>query len=206
MKRTVRLVTSIAAIVLTVAIMCVGIFAATKITLNSSDLTLTFKATDVAATVTGTKKMSTDANADDITMPNGGKFKVTDSQGSTHTGTITLAPITFEKLDSCYVITFTVKNDFTAAENVSIDAKLTVTNGDTKDYIVDATTSKLGEAVEAAYTSATAVSIGAGQSLTFTTTISITTDATKQEEILKSGFSSIPFSFTLELTRTGAGA
>lgn len=55
MKRTARIIVTVAAMALTIAIMCVGIFAATKVTLTSSCSTVSFTASDVSATVTATR-------------------------------------------------------------------------------------------------------------------------------------------------------
>ncbi len=210
MKRTARLITSIAAIVLTIVIMCVGIFAAKKVSLTSNNPTLSFTATDIAATVTGKTQMDNQA-ATTLTLPDGGVFAPTINQGQDYvpTQTITLDNITFERVDSNYVITLTIQNDF---DSVAIGATYTVTcAGDTNGYIVTSTTTKLADAPEseepAAYTSGTQYTLAGGKTVTFQTTISIINDVPKRNTILENGFSGITFKFALDMARvTPVGA
>ncbi len=197
MKRTARLVISIAAIALTLAIMSVGIYAATKLTLTPAGSNIKFTAKDVAATITGTKQMSTDAAATDLEIPNGGVFEASFNQGQEYSDTIALGDIEFTDTTSTYTLTLNVTNDFTeTAIGVTYSASTTDTNG----YVVIASTSSVDGAADAAY-DGSQITLAAGKTVTLKTTIKITDAADKLETILETGFENVPFTFTLDVAR-----
>ncbi len=197
MNKTARIITTVAAMALTIAIMCVGILAATKVTLTSGSSTISFTASsDVSATVTATKKMGTDT-AQDLTVAENGVFLPSTSQGQEYSGSIELGDITFTSTDATFTLTITVANTFTA-ESSKVNAKYSVTCANNSGYLVIATTTADG-----AFTSGDTKEIAYDSSVTFTTTISI--DSSKVNEVLESGISEA-FSFSLELTKATASA
>ncbi len=201
MNRTARLITSGAAIVLTLVIMSVGIYAATKVSLHSG-INLNFtKTNDVAVTVSGQTKLD-DETANDLTIPQGGVFRPSlagDAQG-TYSDNISLGDITFTGFGSKFVITLRVTNDF---ESTPINAVYNASTTDTNGYVVISTTTAPDTDTTATtnYVNGTTASIAAGETLVITTTISITDVEDKQAQISENGFSNIPFDFSLDLTR-----
>ncbi len=193
MKRTVRIFTTVAAIALTLAIMCVGIFAATKITLSSGGSTISFTATnDVSATVTATKKMGSDEAVN--LLEGKGEYLPSTNQGQEHTETIALGDIKFTQIGETFTLTFTVTNTFVNESIVS--AKYSVTCANADGYLV--IDNKAGDE---AFTSGDSVDIAKDAPVTFTTTISINQE--KVDEVLQSGISEA-FGFSLELTKKAA--
>lgn len=200
MKRTARIITTVAAIALTIVIMCVGIFAAQKITLNSQNATISFTATDVSATVSATKQVN-DATAENLSVPGGnetgdttdGAFKPVFQSGQDYSGDIEVGAITFTSVDDVLTITVSVENTFTTA--VSIDAKYTVTCDDANLAVE----TKVGTE---AFTSGSSKTVAQGATVTFTTTIKIADG--KKNDVAGAGLSEVPFSFSLELTRAAA--
>jgi len=201
MKRTARLITTIAAIVLTIVIMSVGIYAATKLTLTPTGSNIKFTAKDVAATITGTKQMGTNT-AETLTIPNNGVFTASYEQGKDYSGTVELGDIEFTDISAAYTLTLTVKNDFTETPiNVTYSA-----GTDTTDYVVIATktTSSAEGAAAEDYTNSTPVTLAAGATITITTTITV--NSANTETILEKGFDNVPFNFTLDVARVSTSA
>lgn len=206
MKRTARIITTVAAMALTIAIMCVGIFAATKVTVASSGSTISFTATnDVSATVTATKQMGTDT-AESLTIPDNGEnkgvFTPSLNQGAEYTSNVTLGDIAFTNTETTFKLSITVTNTY-AVDGLSVDAKYTVTCANADGYLTIATTSQASDAATAsAFTSGSTVTVAYGKSVTFVTEISIAND--KKDEVLQKGITGEAFGFSLELTKTDA--
>ncbi len=199
MKRTARIVTTVAAIALTIIIMCVGIFAATKVTLNSGSSTISFTATDVSATVKATKRMGATTAATALEIPNGGVYAPSFETQQEYTGTVEIGNIDFTDPTDEFILEIEVQNTFSTG--VYVGAVLTVDYTDTNGYITVVTTT---DAV--AYTSGSTHVIAAAQKVLFRVTIKITQDVAKRNEVITNGFSGVPFSFSLALTRTSAPA
>lgn len=197
MKRTARIITTVAAMALTIVIMCVGIFAATKITFGStSSTTISFEAKDVSATVTASKQMG-DGAAAELTVPGGtadnGQFTPVFNQGQEYSGSIDIGEIKFTDVNATFTLTVTVENTF-SANDIDVNAKYTVTCANANGYL--AVETKVGGA---AFTSGSTETVAKGTPVTFTTTIKIADD--KKDSVLETGFSGETFSFSLELTR-----
>lgn len=204
MKRTARLITTIAAIVLTLVIMSVGIYAATKITINNGATNILFSAKDVKATVTASRKMSTEETATSLTITGGtnGQFALTDNQGESYTESITVGNIVFNKVSDTFTLTLTVKNDFdTTKEGISLKVGYSASTSDTNGYVEIA---KTKSGVTATTDDWTNIVVASGETLVITTTISITSDTTKQNALLVNGFNGITFSFALNIERAAA--
>ncbi len=197
MKRTARIATTIAAIALTVVIMCVGILAATKVTLNSGNSNISFTATDVSATVSATKRMGATTAPTALEVPNGGVYAPSFETQKEYSGTIEIGNIDFTDPTDEFILEIEVKNTFSSG--VYVGAVLTVDYTDTNGYLTMVTTTDAN-----AYTSGTTYSIAAAQKVLFRVTIKITQDETKRNEVITNGFSGVPFSFSLVLSRTSA--
>ncbi len=197
MKRTVRIVTTLAAIALTIVIICVGIYAATKITLNSGSSTISFTATDVSATVKAQKKMGATTAPTTLTIPNNGVFEPGFETQKEFSDTIDVGNIDFTDPTDEFILEIEVKNTFTSG--VYIGAVLTAEFTDEKGFLTMVTTADSNS-----YTSGSTHSIAAAQKVLFRITIKITQDETKRNDVITHGFTGVPFSFSLVLTRTSA--
>lgn len=197
MRKTVRIITTVAAIALTIVIMCVGIFAATKITLNSNTSQISFTAKDVSATVTANKRMGATSQATALEIPNGGVFEPSFNAHQEYSGEINIGNIDFTNVTSEFILEIEVQNTFSTS--VYVGAILKVECTDANGYVTVATTAD-GEA----YTSGDTYSIAAAQKVLFRVTVKITKDEAKRTEVITNGFENVPFNFSLDLTRTSA--
>lgn len=197
MKRTARLIVSISAIVLTLVVMSVGVYAATNISLTPTGNNITFTATDVAATITGTKQMGS-GTATNLTIPNNGVFGAAHEQGNEYAGTIELGGIEFTDVAATYTLTLNVTNDFTTtAIGVTYSADTTDTNG----YVVIASTTAMDGGGAQPYSNGTQITLAAGSTVTIKTTINITDTEGTLDTILENGFDNVLFNFTLDVAR-----
>ncbi len=205
MKRTARLITSIAAIVLTLVIMSVGIYAATKISISNPSNNIKFVARDVAATITATKQMG-DATAQPLAITSSdnsnienGAFRPSFKQGENYTGTMDIGDIQFTNLEATFTLTVTIKNDLTSA---AINVKYNAATSDTNGYVtINSAYSNDNKDLDSYPTAG--IDVAAGKTLVITTTITIVSE--KVDTILESGFN-IPFSFSLNLERATSAA
>ncbi len=207
MKRTARLITTIAAIVLTLVIMSVGIYAATQISIKNEPNKIKFNAVDVAATVSITKEMTGDATPTELaipgtssTDPDAGKYVPTFEQGKTYEGEITIGDIVFPSTSATFTLTTTITNNLSAA---AINVKYTATTSDTNEYVVITTNLTNDGTAVTDYNSTTGINVATSKTLTITTTITLTTATDKLNTILDAGLD-IPFDFSLVLTRVAA--
>jgi len=112
---------TVAAIALTIIIMCVGIFAATKITLNSGSSYISFTATDVSAT----KRMGALSQATPLTILNNGVFTPGVESNKEYVQTIEIGNIDLTDMTAEFLIDIEVQNTFSTG--VDIGAVLNVT-------------------------------------------------------------------------------
>ncbi len=120
MRRKVRIFSTIVSLALVLAVMCVGIWAASSVTLSSTG-TLTFNPTDVNATVAF-------ADAGGTKQVNFGQESYSFDETTTaesHSVTFTFAEA--NKTTDTWVFTVTVTNTFAAGSDITIDSKLTAT-------------------------------------------------------------------------------
>lgn len=205
MKRTVRIITTVAAIALTIAIMCVGIFAAKKVTVASNSSTITFTASDdVSATVTATTALSSAGTTNELAVPNGGIFTPSFNQGVDYSGEVTLPDVTFSSKDETFTLTIAVTNTFETA-GANVNAKYSVTCANTNNYLLIETKANDGTAdvtpTDSVYT------VEQGKTVTFTTVIKVNYiegEGGNADKILQ-GFTET-FGFSLELTKATAAA
>ena len=120
MRRKVRIFSTIVSLALVLAVMCVGVWAASNVTLSSTG-TLTFKPTDVNATVAfanacGTKQVSF-----------GQESYSFDETTTTESHSVTFTFAEANKTTDTWVFTVTVTNTFAAGSDITIDSKLTAT-------------------------------------------------------------------------------
>ena len=183
MRRKVRIFSTIVSLALVLAVMCVGIWAASSVTLSSMDGVLTFNPTDVNATVAF-------ADADGTKTVSFGQESYSFNETTTaesHSVTFTFAEAN-RKTDT-WVFTVTVTNTFAADSNITIDSKLTATVSEQSNFKVEIT---VGE--EAAQ--ATEV-VTQGTPVVYTITVSV-----KDSAPAKAFTDSLNFS--LNLTQTQA--
>lgn len=120
MRRKVRIFSTIVSLALVLAVMCVGIWAASKRHVKSTG-TLTFNPTDVNATVAF-------ADAGGTKQVNFGQESYSFDETTTaesHSVTFTFAEA--NKTTDTWVFTVTVTNTFAAGSDITIDSKLTAT-------------------------------------------------------------------------------
>ena len=195
----IRLVSTITAILLLLAILSMGIYAATNITFSGS-AALSFSAKDVSATVTGSSIYTNakDESKSTITTftqlggnDNDGIITPDWNAGESETITLDLGAVAFENWNDTYAVTFTVKNTFETEDKVH--AVFTATLGNNEDaYLVFETPDNANVECD----------IEKDNSQTFT--ITVKADETKKSEILQKGFTNVQLSVSLVLTKTAA--
>lgn len=129
MARRIRIVATIVAMALVASIMCIGIYAATQVSVNGSG-TISMTAKDVAATVTGTQQYNSNAAIDLDPV----EFVL---NGTETEGTMNLKDtITFTSVNDTATIELTVQNDFVDNVNNNVKATLTLTIPEDAGYTV----------------------------------------------------------------------
>lgn len=128
MARRIRIVATIVAMALVASIMCIGIYAATQVSVNGSG-TISMTAKDVAATVTGEKGK----NEDGLTQFGTQTFDVS---SATESYEWNLDEINFTTVNDTATIKLTVKNGFADKESNNVKATLTLTIPEEADYTV----------------------------------------------------------------------
>lgn len=172
MKKRIRIISTVLSLVLVVATLCVGIWAATQVSVTGSG-NLSFTGSDVYATVTleSSSGVTFDASATKTI-----KFV----PGTQTQDNIAVAGLEFTNSDmTAKTFTVKVKNDF---QSDSIDVVLTATVQESKPFT--ASVSESGTATVAA----------AGEK-TFTVTITYTGEASGSDDTAM-------FNFNLSLTKT----
>ena len=120
MRRKVRIFSTIVSLALVLAVMCVGIWAASSVTLSSTG-TLTFNPTDVNATVAF-------ADAGGTKQVNFGQESYSfDETTTAESHSVTFTFTEANKTTDTWVFTVTVTNTFAAGSDITIDSKLTAT-------------------------------------------------------------------------------
>ena len=159
-----KLVSSVAAFCLVLALLVVGVLAVPQATINMGG-SITFDAQDVVATVTVT---STGATTDlNLTGDSAIKFDSTTTKETVDQDALNLA---FESKTEDIVIKVTITND--SNESMTVTPTLPKVDG---SGVGIATTEKNGE--ETAAATATAKTVTAGNSIVYTITISMTKGA-----------------------------
>lgn len=187
MRRKVRIFSTIVSLALVLAVMCVGIWAASSVTLSSTDGVLTFNPTDVNATVAfadadGTKTVSFGQESY--------SFNET-TENEDHSVTFTFAEAN-RKTDT-WVFTVTVTNTFAADSNITIDSKLTATVSEQSNFKVEITVGEENTPAKETEVVTTSASV------VYTITVSINNDAPAK------AFTD-NLTFSLKLTQTTASA
>lgn len=178
MKRRIRIITTAVSICLVFAVMCIGIYAATQVTINGTGGKLSFNADNVLATVT--LKQGDFSESDQ---------KVSIEEGYEGPGSFTFKDVTFATTQEEKTFQVVVKNDFAEGSNIKISSKLTasVSDGNFEVTINNGTDD---------IASATAQEVSVGTDLTYTVTVKFVGAADK----IASG----TLTFSLELTKAQA--
>lgn len=172
MKKRIRIISTVLSLVLVVATLCVGIWAATQVSVTGSG-NLSFTGSDVYATVTL-------ESSSGVTFDASATKTITFVPGTQTQDNIAVAGLEFTSSDmTAKTFTVKVKNDF---QSDSIDVVLTATVEESKPFT--ASVSESGTATVAA----------AGEK-TFTVTITYTGQASGSDD-------TATFSFNLSLAKT----
>lgn len=172
MKKRIRIISTVLSLVLVVATLCVGIWAATQVSVTGSG-NLSFTGSDVYATVTL-------ESSSGVTFDASATKTITFVPGTQTQDNIAVVGLEFTSSDmTAKTFTVKVKNDF---QSDSIDVVLTATVQESKPFT--ASVSESGTATVAA----------AGEK-TFTVTITYTGQASGSDD-------TATFNFELELTKT----
>lgn len=172
MKKRIRIISTVLSLVLVVATLCVGIWAATQVSVTGSG-NLSFTGSDVYATVTL-------ESSSGVTFDASATKTITFVPGTQTQKNIAVAGLEFTSSDpTAKTFTVKVKNDF---QSDSIDVVLTATVEESKPFT--ASVSESGTATVAA----------AGEK-TFTVTITYTGEASGSDDTAM-------FNFNLSLTKT----
>lgn len=182
MARRIRIVATIVAMALVASIMCIGIYAATQVSVNGSG-TISMTAKDVAATVKGTQQYNSEAVTDLGTV----EFAL---NGTETEGTLNLKDtISFTSVNDTATIELTVKNGFADKESNNVKATLTLTIPEDAGYTVKVN--------DAAYTAAVTETTEGETDVVFT--IKISMKETSQEKDFSNNFA-----FKLDLEKAVA--
>lgn len=130
MRRKVRIFSTIVSLALVLAVMCVGIWAASNVTLEST-AQLTFNPTDVNAKVAfanagGTKTVSF-----------GQQSYSFDETTTTKSHSVTFTFAEANKTTDTWIFTVTVTNTFAADSNIEINSTLTATVSEQSNFKVE---------------------------------------------------------------------
>ena len=175
MKKRIRIISTVLSLVLVVATLCVGIWAATQVSVTGSG-NLSFTGSDVYATVTL-------ESSSGVTFGASATKTITFEPGTQTQDNIAVAGLEFTSSDTtAKTFTVKVKNDF---QSDSIDVVLTATVEESKPFT--ASVSESGTAT-----------VAAGGGKTFTVTSTYTGQASGWDD-------TATFSFTLCLAKTGTG-
>lgn len=176
MKRKIRILSTVATMALVATVMCVGIYAATRVDITGSG-SITFTATDVYADVTIVQ------GADEVYSRSFGKDE---NPGAVMSETVDFQTFAIDPATRQATVTITVKNNFEA--DTAIEATVTAEakkDGATYDGVTIAVSGEAG-----------VTTIAAAGTETITVTIGLTDDAVKNG--VDEG---VTFEFTLSLER-----
>lgn len=191
MRKKVRIFSTLVSLALVLAVMCVGIWAASKAEIGST-ATLSFNPTDVNATVAfadgnSDKTVSFFSDAQKQNALTTLSYDENNTDDVNDTFYMEFAPL--NRTSQTWVFTVTVTNDFATGSSITIDSKLSATVSENSSFSVDI---KVGDQTA----EATEV-VSVGTPLVYTITISVKDDAPI------SSFSDT-LTFSLELTQTAA--
>ncbi len=191
MRKKVRIFSTLVSLALVLAVMCVGIWAASKAEIGST-ATLSFNPTDVNATVAfadggGDKTVSFFSDAQKQTALTTLSYDENDTDDVNDTFYMEFAPL--NRTSQTWVFTVTVTNDFATGSSITIDSKLSATVSQNSNFSVDI---KVGT-----QTAENTEVVSVGTPLVYTITISINDGAPINS------FSDT-LTFSLELTQTAA--
>lgn len=173
MKRKIRILSTVATMALVATVMCVGIYAATRVDITGSG-SITFTATDVYANVTIVQ------GADEVYSRSFGKDQ---APGAVLSETVTFKTFAIDPATRQATVTITVKNNFEKVTAIEAAVTAEAKKGDaTYDGVTIAVS---GE-----------TTIAAASTETITVTIKLTDDAVKNG--VDEG---VMFEFTLSLER-----
>lgn len=179
-KRRTRIALTIVAMVLALAVMSVGVYAASTINFSTTGGAITFTADDVFATVALTE---------------GGTYNKSFDENTTDTSeTITLDAITFTDENQSANVVLTVTNDFDNGQAITVTFDGSVTGTDSA-LISCAVSGNDGETVESAALSS-GYELAAGKTLTITVALGLTS--------AQSGVTDAAIGFTMSLARAAA--
>lgn len=173
-----KLVSTVAAFVMVLALMVVGVLAATNPTVNMGG-SITFTATDVAATIKITSTGASTNLNQTVTLDS-----TTEGNVTTHDADL---DVDFADKDTAIVITVTITNDSEDAMTVTLpEPALSGTSAGNVDIATDMTAG--GE-----YTAGVAVTVNGGAVATYTITLTLTDKAST----IKDGAAAWAADFTL---------
>ena len=178
MRRKVRIASTVVSMLLVAAIMCVGVFAATQVTMNGEGK-ITFTAEDVFATVTIDNQADGEGVSDGVRT---WTFDATNNPGTSLTESLNFKSMAIDPATYSTTLTITVKNNLEAGGE-AIAANLAVTSNNTELVTVESTPS---------YT------IEAGAEATTITVKFNLTEKAKQQGL---GADGVTFDFVLTLAR-----
>lgn len=192
MNRTVKMVSIVVAIAMVIAVMCVGIYAATNVNVSGQS-NITFKATDVYATVTVDKQVEENDNNGIFTKTFTDE-NVGDDVTDTYKETLNFVDFALSSKQKTATVNVTVKNDFDANSGIAINAIITAkAMYDGQEYADVVVTV---EAVDAQYNAETGVVIAENTTQNFVITISVSST------VVKNGLpDGVTFAFNMDLTR-----
>lgn len=191
MRKKVRIFSTLVSLALVLAVMCVGIWAASKAEIDST-ATLSFNPTDVNATVAfadgnGNKTVSFFSDDQKQNALTTLSYDENDTDDVNDTFYMEFAPL--NRTSQTWIFTVTVTNDFAEGSSITIDSKLSAKVSENSNFSVDI---KAGD-----QTAKTTEVVSVGTPLVYTITISV-----------KDGAPISTFSdslmFSLELTQTAA--
>ena len=193
-RRKFRIISTIMAMMLTVAMMVMGVFAATQVTIHNSG-TITFTASDVFADAKVYKLTNTD-DISGMTPLAEGSYNATTAPGEANMSrSVALGNFLFTKADDYFVVAITVTNTFSDANGANIGLEVstpTVTNPAYTSYInFDVTVDGLTNGY---------IPVGG------TATVKIKISLANSGIIVEQGAADIGFEFNVELDRQNIAA
>ena len=188
MKRRIRIITTAVSICLVFAVMCIGIYAAAQVTINSTGGNLSFNADNVLATVT--LKQGDFSESDQ---------KVSIEEGYEELGSFAFNNVTFATTQEEKTFQVVVKNDFAEGSNIKISSKLTASvSGEDFKVTIEKGIKTTGEEItgSAQVSSGEAVDVSVGENVIYTVTVKFVGEANNT--------ASDTLKFSLELTKAQA--
>lgn len=192
MNRTVKMVSIVVAIAMVIAVMCTGIYAATNVNVQGTS-SITFKATDVYATVTVDSQKEENGN-NGVYIQTFTDANLGSSDNDIYTDALNFIDFALSSKTKTATVKATVKNDFDIDSgvlvNAIINAKAMKDGEEYADVIITV------EAEGATYNAETGIVIAEAATQTFVITISVS------DAVVKNGLpEGVTFAFDMVLTR-----